>query len=111
MLEGPASAVVGRVREIAALQTIGFARRAIVLSILHEGVLLAAAAALAATVIALFIVSGIAIRFTMGAFQLRVDYFSISVGLASGLAIGVLGSIPPAIRALRLSIAEALKAI
>src|SRR5262249_4062312 len=41
-------AVVGRVRELATLQTLGFLRRAIALSLLQEGMLLAAAASLVA---------------------------------------------------------------
>lgn len=104
-------AVVGRVREIAALQTIGYARRAIILSLIQEAVLLAALGALLAVVIALTLLNGIAIRFTMGAFQLRVDHFAVIIGLISGVGIGVLGAIPPAIRALRMVVADALKAI
>jgi ABC-type antimicrobial peptide transport system permease subunit len=104
-------AVVGRVREIASLQTIGFVRRAIVLSIVQEAVLLASAAALLAVGVAIVFLNGVAVRFTMSAFQLRVDHVAISVGLLSGILIGVLGAIPPAFRAIRLPIVEALKAI
>jgi putative ABC transport system permease protein len=104
-------AVVGRVREIAALQTIGFVRRAIALSIVQEAVLLASSAALLATAVALGVVNGAAIRFTMGAFELRVDHVAVIAGLLSGLLIGVVGAIPPAIRAMRLSIVDALKAV
>jgi len=104
-------AVVGRVREIAMLQTIGFVRRAIALSIVQEAMLLASSAALLATAVALLLVNGAAIRFTMGAFQLRVDHVAVLTGLLSGVIIGVVGAIPPAIRAMRLSIVDALKAI
>ena len=104
-------AVVGRVREIAALQTIGFVRRAIVLSIVQEGVLLASAGALLATTLALALINGVAVRFTMSAFELRVDHVAVTVGLLSGIAIGVLGAIPPAVRAIRLPVVDALKAI
>jgi putative ABC transport system permease protein len=104
-------AVVGRVREIAALQTIGFVRRAIVLSIVQEAVLLASAGALIAAAMALAVLNGVAVRFTMSAFQLRVDHVAITVGLLSGLLIGVVGAIPAAFRAIRLPVVEALKAI
>lgn len=104
-------AVVGRVREMAALQTIGFVRRAIVLSIIQEAVLLGSAAALFAATLALGLLNGVAVRFTMSAFQLRVDHIAISAGLLAGVLIGVLGAIPPAIRAIRLPVVEALKAI
>lgn len=104
-------AVVGRVREIATLQTMGFSRRAIVASIVQEAVLLASTGAMLAAAGSLLVLNGAAIRFTMGAFELHVDHVAITVGLVSGLAIGVLGAIPPAIRAMRLPVAEALKAI
>ncbi len=45
-------AVSGRVRELAALQTIGFSRRAIVVSVLQEGTILAVTAALLASAVA-----------------------------------------------------------
>jgi putative ABC transport system permease protein len=104
-------AVVGRVREMAALQTIGFVRRAIVLSIVQEAVLLGSAAALFAATLALGLLNGVAVRFTMSAFQLRVDHVAISAGLAAGVLIGVLGAIPPAVRAIRMPVVDALKAI
>ena len=66
-------AVVGRVRELAMLQTLGFSRRAIALSIVQEGTLLAAAGSLLAAAVALPLVNGAAVRFTMGAFTLRLD--------------------------------------
>jgi ABC-type lipoprotein release transport system permease subunit len=103
-------AVVGRIRELATLQTIGFVRRAILVSLIQEGVLLAAAASLLATVIALVFVNEAAVRFTMGAFALRIDNMAILVGCGVGIAMGVLGAIPPAIRTLRMAIVDGLKA-
>jgi ABC-type lipoprotein release transport system permease subunit len=104
-------AVVGRVRELAALQTIGFARRAIVLSLVQEGTLLAASGSLVAAALALAMLNGAAVRFTMGAFALRVDSAAIVIGCGAGLFIGVLGSLPAAIHAMRQPIAEGLKAV
>lgn len=104
-------AVAGRVRELAMLQTLGFARRAIALSLVQEATLLASAGALAAVLVALALVNGVAVRFTMGAFALRVDAVAVLCGLATGLSIGVLGAIPPAVRVLRQPVAEALKAV
>ena len=51
-------AVAGRNREIATLQAIGYRRRAILLSLIQEGVLLAAAASLLAGMIALTMLVG-----------------------------------------------------
>lgn len=104
-------AVVGRVRELATLQTLGFVRRAIVLSLIQEGILLAAAASLIAAVLALCLINGVAVRFTMGAFTLRVDGTTLIIGCAIGLMLGLIGSIPPAIQAMRQSVAEGLKSV
>ena len=102
--------VVGRVRELASLQTIGFVRRAILISLIQEGVVLAAAASLLATLVALLIVNESAVRFTMGAFALRIDERAVLIGCGVGLLLGVLGAIPPAIRALRMPVVDALRA-
>lgn len=104
-------AVAGRARELATLQTIGFVRRAIALSLLQEGVLLAALAALLAGGVGVFVLQGAAVRFTMGAFTLNLDGTTLLIGFGAGLAIGVLGAIPPAVRAMRLPVGDGLKAI
>ena len=103
--------VAGRVAELATLQTIGFVRRAIILSLIQEGVLLAAAASLSASMIALMFIHGAAMRFTMGAFALRVDNMAVLIGCSIGFFIGFCGAIPPAIRALRMPIVEGLRAV
>jgi ABC-type antimicrobial peptide transport system permease subunit len=105
------AAVAGRVREFAALQAVGFSRRAIGLSLLQESVLLAAAATLAAAGLALVSLHGAAVRFTMGAFTLQLDRTALLVGCGAGVALGVLGALPPAARAFRLPVAAALKAV
>ena len=102
--------VVGRIRELASLQTIGFARRAMLVSLVQEGVMLAAAASLLAALVALVFVNDAAVRFTMGAFSLRIDELAVLIGCGVGLLLGVIGAIPPAIRALRMPIVDGLKA-
>lgn len=102
-------AVVGRTGELATLQTIGYSRRAVLLSLIQEGVLLAAAACLLACWLGILLVNGMAVRFTMGAFRLRVDEGAILVGCAVGLTLGFLGTLPPALRAFRMSVVEGLK--
>jgi putative ABC transport system permease protein len=104
-------AVVGRVRELATLQTIGFSRRAIALALMQEALLLATLACLAASLLAVLVLHGLAIRFTMGAFTLRIDGVTLLWGYGIGLGLGVLGALPPAIRAMRLPVAEGLKAM
>ena len=104
-------AVVGRVRELATLQTIGFSRRAAVVSIVQEGTMLAVTASLIASLAAFVVVNGAAVRFTMGAFELHVDSVSLLFGYGTGLALGVIGSLPPAIRVLRMPVVDGLKAV
>jgi len=104
-------AVVGRVRELSTLQTIGFVRRALLASLIQEGVLLAAGATLVAACLALTLVNGAAVRFTMGAFSLLIDGPALLIGCSVGLGLGLLGAIPAAIRALHLPIVEGLKSV
>lgn len=103
--------VAGRIREIATLQAIGYRRRAILLSVVQEGVLLAAAGSLLSGVVALLLLNGMAVRFTMGAFTLRIDSVAILIGCGVGILLGVLGSLPPALKALREEVATGLKAV
>jgi putative ABC transport system permease protein len=102
--------IVGRVRELASLQTIGFVRRAILVSLVQEGVVLAAGASLLASGIALLLINEAAVRFTMGAFALRIDEMAVLIGCGIGLLLGVVGVLPPAVRALSMPIVEGLKA-
>ncbi|MDA1214637.1 MAG: ABC transporter permease [Planctomycetota bacterium] len=104
-------AIAGRTREIATLQAVGYRQRAILVSIIQEGTLLAAAGSLLAGVVALIFLNGLAVRFTMGAFTLRIDGVSLIIGCGVGLLLGVVGALPPAIKALRASVAVSLKAI
>jgi len=104
-------AVVGRVREIATLQALGYRRRAILLTLVQEATLLACAAGLIACLTGLFLVDGAAVRFTMGAFRLRVDSFGVAVGCGVAALLGVVGALPPAIKAMRLPVVDAIKAI
>ncbi len=103
--------VLGRIRELAMLQTLGYTRQAILVSLIQEGALLAAAASLLAAALAMVWIDGAAFRFTMGAFTLRIDNTAVLIGCGVGLLLGVLGALPPAIRAMRMSICDSLKAL
>jgi putative ABC transport system permease protein len=104
-------AVVGRIRELATLQAIGYRRRAILLTLIQEATLLACGGALAACLLGLLFVNGAAVRFTMGAFMLRVDSVGIAIACGTAIILGVVGAIPPAAKAMRLPVVEAIKAI
>lgn len=98
-----------RVREFATLQTLGFSRRAIVLSLMQESLLAVAAAALAATLLGMLILDRLAVRFSMGAFALQVDAGVTATALSAGLLLAILGVLPPAWRCLRPPITDALR--
>jgi putative ABC transport system permease protein len=104
------AAFSSRVRELGTLQSIGYRRLAIVVSLVQESLLASAAGSIIACVIALVVLDGLAVRFSMGAFGLLVDPIVIGIGLLAGFVLGLFGSLPPAARCLRLSIPVALKA-
>lgn len=104
-------AILGRTSELAMLQTVGFSRRAVLIGLVEEGIFLAAAASLIASAVAIFFIDGTAVRFTMGAFALQIDSTAILIGCGAGLLLGIAGTVPPAVRALRMPIVEALKAV
>lgn len=104
-------AVVGRIKELSSLQAMGYRRRAITLSLIQEAALLAVCGSLVASVLAFALVNGTAVRFTMGAFTLKVDSVAVMIGCGVGLLLGVVGAIPPAIKAMQLPIAEGIKAV
>lgn len=98
-----------RIREVGMLQALGYTRRAIVASLAEESVFIAACGALIACAVALVLLDGLAVRFSMGAFALTIDPPVVLAGLATGLVVGLIGAIPPAVRCLRLPIAAALR--
>ena len=103
------AAFAARVRELGALQTLGFPRRALVVSFLQESLLATAVGGIAAAVLALLLLDGLAVRFSMGAFALAVDAPVLLGGLAAGMGLALFGVIPPLWRCLRLPIVEALR--
>ena len=95
--------------EIAMLQVLGFSRGAVIFSLVQESILTVAAGALPALVVAIFLLDGAGVRFSMGVFSLSVDATCVASGLGAGLLLGLVGSLPPTIRCLRTSIPTALK--
>ncbi len=104
------AAFASRIREFGTLQAIGFPRRAVVWSLLQEASVATACGALIAAVVAIAILDGWSVRFSMGAFGLSVDSTVLMWGLAAAFLLAALGTIPPAWRCLRTPIAESFKA-
>jgi putative ABC transport system permease protein len=104
------AAFSARFREVGMLQSLGYSRRAVVLSFMQESLLISAIGALAGSGLSLLLLDGVAIRINLGAFGLVLDTATVATGLVAGLLLGVFGAVPAAVRCLRLPIAEALKA-
>jgi putative ABC transport system permease protein len=60
--------------------------------------------------VGVFLLDGVAVRFSMGVFGMTVDSLVLAMGLGAGVMLGLIGGLPPAWRCLKLPIAEALKA-
>jgi putative ABC transport system permease protein len=105
------AAFVSRVRELGTLQSLGFRRAAIVVSLVQESMLATTLGALLACAVGVFALDGVAVRFSRGAFGLTVDTSVLAVGLSAGIVLGLVGALPPAWRCLRLTIPVALKAV
>lgn len=103
------AAFASRIREMATLQAIGYSRPALFLSILQESLLATLAGTLLASWAALLLLDGRAVDFSLGTFRLSLDGPVAAAGLAAGLALGVVGAIPPALRCLRTPLPAALR--
>jgi len=102
------TAVHGRIREIGTLQVLGFSKRAILASILAESLAMALAGGLIGCALG-FLVNGMPMRVVMGVFLFRVDAQVMLAALGLSLAIGLLGALVPAWRALKLPMVEAVR--
>lgn len=100
-----------RIREFATLQTLGYPRRAVVVSLLQESLVQSAVGGIAATAVGAALLDGHAVRISMGAFGLVVDEVVVAASLGAALCLGIVGTIPPALRCLRRPVADALRAV
>jgi putative ABC transport system permease protein len=103
------AAFASRIRELATLQAIGYGRGAIFLSLVQESLIACLAGTLLASVAALFLLDGRTIPFSIGAFTVTVSPQVALAGLTTGILLGILGAIPPAIRCLRPPLPKALR--
>jgi putative ABC transport system permease protein len=103
------SAFAARVREMGALQTLGYSRLALVVSMVQESVLATVGGALLAAALSVLLLDGVAVRFSMGVFGLVIDGPVMVFGMGVGLLLGLLGALPPAWRCLSVPITSALR--
>src|SRR5271167_208367 len=111
------SAVSTRSTEIATLRALGFGSASMVISVLVEALLLAAAGGILGASAAWLFFNGRTISTTQGTayaqliFDITVTLRLALVGIAASSVIGFIGGLFPAIRAARLPIARALRAV
>jgi putative ABC transport system permease protein len=109
------SAVSSRARDIATLRAIGFGASGVVASVLIEALLLALGGALLGAAIAWLLFNGNVV--TLGdsiesvVIETRVTAALLGVGVAWACVVGLVGGLFPAVRAARLPVATALRAI
>ena len=111
------SAVSTRTTEIGTLRAIGFGSAPIVVSVLIEALLLAAAGGILGACAAWLFFNGRTVSTTQGSanaqliFDMSVTLQLALTGVAASCVIGFIGGLFPAIRAARLPIATALRAV
>ncbi len=109
------SAVAARGMEIATLRAIGFGALPVLLSVMLEAVTLSLLGGLIGAALAWMMFNGHSVSTLGGAFaqvvfKLTVTRTLIITGIVWACIIGVVGGLFPALRAARLSVAEALRA-
>ncbi|HEU4625508.1 MAG TPA: ABC transporter permease [Steroidobacteraceae bacterium] len=112
------TSVSSRTREIATLRALGYGSAAVVASVLTEALLLALAGALLGAAIAWLIFNGNTVSTLSGGgglaqvvFQLRISVELVGLGMAWACGVGFLGGLLPALRAARIPVATALRAV
>jgi putative ABC transport system permease protein len=110
------ASVGSRTREIGTLRVLGFRRRTILASFIIEGALLAAIGGVLGCLLALplhgYSTGTMSFNtFSETVFQFRITPWLAMKGIIFAVVVGVVGSLLPAIRAARLPVIAALKAV
>ena len=103
--------VDSRQREIATLRAIGFSPGAVVLAVLLESMLLACREPCSEALLAWLLFNGLAASPFGYSFRLSVTVSLAVLGIEWALAMGLLGGLLPALRAARMPVVTALRAI
>ncbi|MBV9910940.1 MAG: FtsX-like permease family protein, partial [Sinobacteraceae bacterium] len=101
--------VRARTREIVTLRIFGFGALPIALSVVVESMLLALLGALVGVGCAWLLFNGKQSIVVHTVFALTVSSYTVVIGVGAALAIGLLGSLLPTFRAVRLPITEGLR--
>ncbi len=103
------AAFAARIKEMATLQSIGFGRVALFISLIQESLLATMTGTLLAFLAAYFLLDGRTVPFSTGTFTLVLSPAVILAGLSAGLLLGLIGTIPPAARCLLPKLPSALR--
>jgi putative ABC transport system permease protein len=103
------AAFASRVREMATLQAIGFGRGSLLLSLIQESMLACLIGTLVASCVAVWCFDGRTLPFSIGAFTLEISPKVALLGIATGVLLGFLGALPPALRCLKPTLHRALR--
>ena len=109
------TAVSSRTVEIATLRAIGFGASGVVVSVLTEALVLAVLGALIGAAVAWGLWSGNTMSLGGGVssmvFEMRITPGLVGTGIVWACAVGLVGGLFPAVRAARLPVATALRAV
>jgi ABC-type antimicrobial peptide transport system permease subunit len=94
---------------MATLQAIGFGRGPLLVSLIQESTLACLTGALLASVVAVTLLDGMTVPFSIGAFTMEIGPGVAIAGIITGLSLGLLGALPPAIRCLKPALPTALR--
>jgi putative ABC transport system permease protein len=103
------ASIDARRRELATLRAMGFNSGSIIVSVLAESTVLALPGAIVGSLLAWWLFSGNVVSTNGRIFNLSVTWHLVQTGVLWTLAIGLVGGLLPAIRAIRLPVATALQ--
>jgi len=103
------AAFASRMRELTTLQAVGFSRGAVLVSLIEESLLSTMLGTFLAAVLAIALLEGVTVPFSIGTFRLLLPVSVLSIGLLTGFLLGSLGALPPALRCLRAPLPKALR--
>lgn len=103
------AAFASRIRELSTLQAIGYTRTAVFISLVQESLLSTLSGTMVAAFLAVWLLEGQTVYFSIGTFFLQLTPGVVIAGLMTGISLGLIGSIPPAIRCLGTSLPKALR--
>jgi putative ABC transport system permease protein len=103
--------VNARTRQIGTLRAIGYEPIPIAMSVFVESIMLSIIAALLGATAAWLLFNGKQVADIHNVFQLSVSPQSFAIGITWAVTLALLGSLPPAVRAARLSVVDAHRAM